>query len=229
MTVRRRFLLTPSFARLIRREMGGPHHVEGFFPEQRERSSWVRLEQERGLLILKTADPHGEIENQTEIPVAHAHALLDACAAEVEYTRTALSIGEGHALVDEIIRPRVLQLVTVEFTSDGEARGFRPLEWFGPEVTGDPRYTNQSIALRGLEEAAEIPLSDAALNSLIDTLEGSFRAQARVAINRPKAKQVPVTRVKAQTGDQATKVNLEEIEEAMMREMEKTLQKGKPE
>ena len=38
-----------------------------------------------------------------------------------------------------------------------------------------------------------------------------------------------MTRAKAQTGDQATKVNLEEIEEAMMREMEKTLQKGKPE
>ena len=150
MTIRRRFLLTPSFARLIRRERGGLHHVEGFFPEQRDRSSWVRLEEEKGLLILKTAGPHGEVEDQTEIPVGHAHALLDVCAGEVDYTRTALPIGEGHALVDEIIRPRVLHLVTVEFTSDGEASGFRPLEWFGPEVTADPRYTNQSIALRGL-------------------------------------------------------------------------------
>jgi len=229
MTVRRRFLLTPSFARLIRRERGGLRHVEGFFPEQRDRSSWVRLEEEKGLLLLKSAGPHGEVEDQTEIPVTHAQALLAVCAGEVDYTRTALPIGEGHALVDEIVRPRVLQLVTVEFTSDAEASGFRPLEWFGPEVTADPRYTNQSIALRGFDAAAEIPLSDAALNSLIDTLEGSFRAQARVAINRPKAKQVPVTRVKAQTGDQATKINLEEIEEAMMREMEKTLQKGKPE
>ena len=229
MTIRRRFLLTPSFARLIRRERGGLHHVEGFFPEQRDRSSWVRLEEEKGLLILKTAGPHGEVEDQTEIPVGHAHALLDVCAGEVDYTRTALPIGEGHALVDEIIRPRVLQLVTVEFTSDAEASGFRPLEWFGPEVTADPRYTNQSIALRGLGEAPEIPLSDAALNSLTDTLEGHFPAQAQVAIKRPKAKQVPVTRAKVQTGDQAIKVDLDEIEDAMMREMEKTLQKGKPE
>jgi hypothetical protein len=139
-----------------------------------------------------------------------------------------LSIGNGDALVDEIIRPCVLHFVTVEFTSGEEAEAFRPLGWFGPEVTADPRYTNQAIALRGLDEAAEIPLSDAALNSLIDTLEGSFPVQAQMAINRPRAKQVPVTRAKAQTGDQATKVNLEEIEEAMMREMEKTLQKGKP-
>ena len=50
-----------------------------------------------------------------------------------------------------------------------------------------------------------------------------------MAIKRPKAKQVPVTRAKAQTGDQAIKVDLDEIEDAMMREMEKTLQKGKPE
>ena len=134
-----------------------------------------------------------------------------------------------HALVDEIIRPRVLHLVTVEFDTEEEARAFHPLEWFGPEVTGDPRYTNQSIALRGLDEVPEIPLSDAALNSLIDTLEGRFPAQARTAINRPKAKQVPVTRAKAQTSDEAVKVDLDEIEKAMMREMEKTLQKGKPE
>lgn len=229
MTVRRRFLLTPSFARLIRRERGGVRHVEGFFPEQQDRSSWVRLEEGKGYLILKAAGPHGEVEDQAEIPLAHAHALLDVCAGEVDYIRTALPIGERHALVDEIVRPRVLHLVTFEFASDGEARGFRPLEWFGPEVTADPRYTNQSIALKGLDEAPEIPLSDVALNSLIDTLEGHFPAQAQVAVNRPKAQQVPVTRAKVQTSGDTVKVNLDEIEQAMMREIEKTLQKGKSE
>jgi CYTH domain-containing protein len=229
MTVRRRFLLTPSFARLIRRERGGLRHVEGFFPEQRDRSSWVRLEEDRGRLILKTVGPDGEAEDETDIPLGHAHALLDVCAGEVDYTRTAVPIGEGHALVDEITRPRVLHLVTVEFAADGEARAFWPLEWFGPEVTADPRYTHQSIALRGLDEVPEIPLSDAALNSLIDTLEDRFPVQARIAINKPKAKQVSVTRAKAQTGAEVVQVNLDEIEQAMMREMEKTLRKGKPE
>jgi CYTH domain-containing protein len=229
MTVRRRFLLTPSFTRLIRRERGGLRHVEGFFPEQRDRSSWVRLEEDRGLLILKTVGPDGEIEDQTDIPVGHAQALLEVCAGEVDYTRTTLPIGEGHALVDEILRPRVLHLVTIEFDAEEEARGFCPLEWFGPEVTADPRYTNQAFALRGLDETPEIPLSDAALNSLIDTLEGRFPAQARIAVNRPKAKQVPGTRAKAQTSGNTVKVDLAEIEHAMMREMEKTLQKSKPE
>jgi hypothetical protein len=40
---------------------------------------------------------------------------------------------------------------------------------------------------------------------------------------------VPVTRAKAQTSGETVKVDLEEIEQAMMREMEKTLRKGKPE
>ena len=98
----------------------------------------------------------------------------------------------------------------------------------GPEVTADRRYTNQSIAFRGLAETPEIPLSDVALNSLIDTLEGRFPAQAQIAITQPKTKQVPVTRTKGQTSGSTVKVNLDEIEEAMMREMEKTLPKGNP-
>ena len=67
MTVRRRFLLAPSFARLIQRERGGLRHVEGFFPERRDRSSWVRLEENKGLLILRTFGPDGEVEDQTDI------------------------------------------------------------------------------------------------------------------------------------------------------------------
>ncbi|WP_244627341.1 hypothetical protein [Microvirga tunisiensis] len=72
-------------------------------------------------------------------------------------------------------------------------------------------------------------MSDVALNSLIDTLEGRFPAQAHKSITRPKFKQVPVTRAKAQTSGETVKVNLDEIEAAMMREMEKTLQKAQPE
>ncbi|WP_262300054.1 hypothetical protein [Microvirga sesbaniae] len=139
----------------------------------------VRLEEDKGLLILRSVGPVSEVEDQTEIPVCHARALLEVCDGEVDYTRTVLPIGKGHALIDEISRPRVLHLVTVEFASDEQARGFRPLRWFGPEVTADRRYTNQSIALRGFEEAPEIPLSDAALNSLLDTLDGSFPLRRR--------------------------------------------------
>ena len=159
--------------------------------------------------------------------MGHAHALLDVCAGEVDYSRTALPISDRHALIDQIVRPCTLHLVTVEFDTEAEAQSFQPLDWFGPEVTGDPRYTHHSIALKGLDEVPEMTLSDAALTSLIDALEGRFPTQTRMTANRPKARQVPVTKAKAQTGDQAIKVDLDEIEKAMMREMEQTSQKGK--
>jgi CYTH domain-containing protein len=228
MTARRRFLVPSAFARLIQREKGGLRFVEGFFSEQRDRSSWIRLEEGRGLLILRTVNPDGEAEHQTDIPVTHAHALLDVCAGEVEYTRTELPLHQGYALVDEIIHPAILHLVTVEFATERAARSFRPLQWFGPEVTAAPCYTTQSIALRGLEEALQVPLSDPALNSLIDTLEGRFPAPIPVTVPPPEAKQSPVTRAKAQSTGKATKVQLDEIEEAMMREMQQALQRAKP-
>jgi CYTH domain-containing protein len=36
----------------------------------------------------------------------------------------------------------------MEWEHEQPARAFSPLPWFGPEVTSDRRYTNQSIALR---------------------------------------------------------------------------------
>ncbi|EIM30367.1 hypothetical protein [Microvirga lotononidis] len=230
MTLRRRFLLAPSLARLIQRERGGLRQVEGFFPAQSDRTSWVRLEEDRAFLILRAAGPHGETEEQTAVPVAHAHALLDVCAGEVDYARTRLQIGDQAALVDQIFRPRSFQVVTVEFETDGEARAFRPLPWFGPEVTGDERYTNQSLALTGLDEAPEIPLSDEALNGLIDTLENRLPIQARIPVSRPSAKQVPVTKVSAGStigNGQGAKVDLGELEAAMMGEMERALQNSR--
>jgi CYTH domain-containing protein len=164
-----------------------------------------------------------------EFATEPAHALLDVCAGAVDYARTALPVSNRHALIDQIARPRALHLVTVEFDTEAEAQAFQPLDWFGLEVTGDPRYTHHSIALKGLDEVPKITLSDAALNSLIDTLEGRFPAQTRMTTNRPKARQVPVAQAKAQTGDQIIKVDLDEIEKAMMREMERALQKGSPE
>jgi len=229
MTIRRRFLLAPSLARLIQRERGGLRQVEGFFPAQRDRSSWVRLEESRAFLVLRTAGPNGEAEEQTEVPVAHAHALLEVCAGEVDYARTSLQIGDRAALVDQIFRPRPFQVVTVEFDAEGEAKAFRPLPWFGPEVTGDARYTNQSFALSELNEAPDVPLSNEALNGLLDTLENRFPAQARIPVARPATKQ-GTTKAPAQqpTGNEpGAMVDLGELEAAMMGEMERALQNSR--
>jgi adenylate cyclase len=37
----------------------------------------------------------------------------------------------------------------VEFASEEVDRGFQPPAWLGEEVTGDPRYANQTLAVEG--------------------------------------------------------------------------------
>ncbi|MEZ0170987.1 hypothetical protein [Microvirga sp. TS319] len=231
MTARRRFLLASSLARLVQRERGGLRQIEGFFPEQPGRAALVRLEENKALLILRLATSEGEVEEQAEVPMAHAHALLDVCAGEIAYDRTKLPIGDRVALIDQVIHPREVHLVTIEFDTDGEARDFRPLAWFGPEVTRDGRYATKSIALAGLNESPDIPLSNTALESLIDTLENRFPSQARPHLRRPAANQAAPgkpARSQAQSQDQTAKANLNEIEEAIMREMELTIQNKRP-
>jgi CYTH domain-containing protein len=228
MTTRRRFLLASSLARLIQRERGGPRQIEGFFPEQKERTSWVRLEETRAFLILRTAGPDSDVEEHTEVPTSHAQALLDVCAGEIDYTRTPLTIGQRQVFVDQFARPPALYLLSVEFENNEEAKGFHPLPWFGPEVTADAHYSNQALALRGIEQSPDVPLSDIALNSLLDTLENRLPSRSRVAINRPTAKQVPVTKAQvagsAPGSERLIKVSLDDVEAAMMREMEAALQ-----
>lgn len=217
MTLHRRFLLAPSLARLIQRERGGLRQVEGFFPEQNDRSAWVRLEENRGLLLLRISGPQGDTEEETEVPVAHAHALLDVCAGEIDYTRTRLRVGDHEVLIDQVNRPRILHLATVAFDTEAQAQGFAPLVWFGPEVTEEARYTPRALALGEVPQTAEIPLSNAALAGLLDTLENRAPAAAR---------QVPVTRASAgpsPAGGQSVAVNLDEIEAAMLAEVTRRL------
>lgn len=226
MTVRRRFLLASSLARLIQRQRGGLRQIEGFFPERPNRTALVRLEENRGLLILRVDGPDGVEEEQTEVPIAHAHALLDVCAGEVAYDRTKLRIGDRIALIDQIIHPRDVHLVTIEFDTQGEARAFRPLAWFGPEVTGDSRYSHQTIALGGLSESADVPLTNTALDGLLDTLENRFPHKPHAQLRRQAADQGRAARPApehAQPYGPSSKANLDEIEEAIMREMELTL------
>ena len=42
-----------------------------------------------------------------------------------------------------------LVVAEIEFASEEEARAFEPPSWLGEEVTGDPRYLNETLASEG--------------------------------------------------------------------------------
>ena len=176
MTIIRRFLLAPSFARLVRKERGSVRMTEGYFPTQSGRNSHVLVEAGQCHLVLVTPED-GAVpgEERTEVPRAHADALLDVCAGKTVYERTRVAIGGGReALVDRITHPGALDLVSVEFDDRDAAATFLSPPWFGPETTADAAFDRRAIALGGLPAAGEVALSNAALEALLDMLEDRF-------------------------------------------------------
>ncbi len=174
MSTSRRYLVASSLARLIRKERGGNRVTEGHFPNHADRSSYVIVEGDKGSLVLITTGSGAPFEERTEVPRTHAEALLDVTPGKVDYVRSHLTVGTRDIHINRFVTPGPLDMISVEFETEDEARDFRPLSWFGPDVTADPVYHNRSIALDGLPSAPEVPISNAALNSLLDTLENRY-------------------------------------------------------
>jgi CYTH domain-containing protein len=190
MVTSRRYLIASSLARLIRKERGGNRVTEGHFPNQADRSSFVVVEGDKGSLVLLHGGPGGQIEERTEVPRAHAEALLDVTPGKLDYLMTHLTVGTRDIQIIRYVTPGPLDLISVPFESEEEARDFRPLSWFGADVTAEVAYQNRSIALEGAPQAPDVPMSNAALNSLLDTLENRY-AENRYATSRGYAPQAP--------------------------------------
>ena len=175
MTTTRRFLIAPSLARLLRHDRGGSQITEGHFPNQTGRSSHVHLEGDFSSLVLVTVGANGNpLEERTDVPRGHAEALLDVAPGKVDYARTRLNLAGREIWIDRFVTPGPLDLIVVTFESPEEASRFTPPAWFGPEVSSDAAYQTRSIALQELPSAPEVPLSNEALDSLLDTLENRF-------------------------------------------------------
>lgn len=185
MATSRRYLIASSLARLIRKERGGNRVTEGHFPHQADRSSFVVVEGEKGSLVLLHAGPNGPIEERTEVPRSHAEALLDVTPGKLDYLVTHLTVGTRDISVVRFVTPGPLDLISVSFESEEEARDFRPLSWFGSDVTAETVYQNRTIALEGLPQVPDVPVSNAALNSLLDTLENRYSAPRAFTSHQP--------------------------------------------
>jgi CYTH domain-containing protein len=170
----RRFLVAPSFARLIQRERGtAGRFVEAYFPPRPDRRQLVRVEPHRSSLVLLTQDEDGRFaEEQTEIPLHHAEALIDVAAGTVAYDRTILALaGADEASLDRFIVPSGLDLVTV--TTPADSHALAPLPWFGLEVTDEPAFASMALALDGAPRVNVMEPSNGALEALLDALEDS--------------------------------------------------------
>ncbi|MPR12618.1 hypothetical protein [Microvirga tunisiensis] len=222
MSTARIFRLAPSLARLIEKEREGHRIGQGYFPDRSNRGTHVQVLGATGQLVLVANHPTDPVEQITDIPRSQAEALLELTAGRVEYLRVSLNIGPQTATLHRFMTPGPLDLITVTVEQSKQTRTFQPLAWFGPEVTEDPAYQTRSMALAGLPAAPEVEVTNAALHSLLDTLDGCFGAhQPQAAVPQPIAPSKSVE-AEAETDDEQ-ELNDLEIEDSVIRELARSL------
>lgn len=178
MSIERRFLLASSVARLIRREHPDfSRIVEGYFSPRSDRTQWVRVEREQSHLVLRMHDGGEARDEQLELPLSQASALMDVAAGRVAYDRTAITLSPGFtASVDRYLLPAGLDVLTVSVAS--RPQFFVPPSWAGREVTEVPEFDAVRLALDGLPPIDEIPVPNFALEALLNWLDRRFEVEA---------------------------------------------------
>ena len=228
MPMHRLFIIAPSVARLIRKERGGERVREGYFPDQPQRSTFVQIEDTRSRLILE-AGAHGAFQEQADLPLAHAQALLALSQGQLEYLHTRLSIGSHAIQALHFVRPGPLDLVVVASAPES-GQDLPPLPWFGPEVSAEPAYQRRRLALDGQPDASELDVSNAALNSLLDLLEdrvttwplpGQALGSDEPTANASPRSMPPVPKPETEADEEIDDLG---IEDAAIRELARSLQ-----
>jgi hypothetical protein len=224
----RLFIIAPSLASLIRKERGGEHVIEGYFPDHPQRSTFVQIEETGGRLILEVGEGAAS-EEQADLPPAHGQALLAVSQGQVEYLRTKLSIGSHEIQALHFVRPGALDLVAVTVAPE-DAPDLPPLPWFGPESSSAPAYQRRRLALDGYPDTPEVDVSNAALNSLLDLLEDRFATWPQsgqvMESDAPVADASPRTESPAPEPDSIPDDEIDAlgIEDAVIRELARSLQ-----
>jgi CYTH domain-containing protein len=191
--IERRFLIAPSFARLIRKELGAAGRiVEGYFAAQSDRNQVVRVERDRCELVLMVkGEDGGTSEERAEVPRSHAEALIDVVAGTVAFDRVPMPLGR-ELLLDTFVSPAGLSLVTVQFGEGERPEQFYPPQWFGREVTADEAFQRGTIALNGAPEAVDVPITDAGLDELLNVLERQAWRAPRLERRPPVVASLPL-------------------------------------
>jgi CYTH domain-containing protein len=115
----------------------------------------VRLRRRGERRFLTVKSPGGLVrgEREVEITPEQFEALWPATdGMRVEKVRRVLDGGGGVAIELDVYAGALsgLTVAEVEFTDAEAASRFVPPSWFGREVTGDPAYKNQRLAVAGL-------------------------------------------------------------------------------
>lgn len=172
-SITRRYLIAPSFVRMLRGQGGYERAIEGHFPRQPARNSFVHIRSDGADLVLMSGSEDAHEEERTPVPRSHAEALLEVTAGAVVYERTRLGLAGGQTVsIDRFVRPADLDVATVDFRTVAERDSFAAPAWLGPEV-GDA-FSPRAIALDGVPPFSTVEPTNSSLGALLDAIETGF-------------------------------------------------------
>lgn len=115
--------------------------------------SRVRRRGDRCTLTVKSGSGLVRSEHEVELTAAQFAGLWPATeTARLEKVRHRLRADDGHLIELDVYDGSLQGLVVaeVEFDDPWGAESFVAPHWFGRELTGEPAYSNQRLALDGL-------------------------------------------------------------------------------
>jgi CYTH domain-containing protein len=173
MPIIRKFLVSPSLTRVIRKEYGAEPVLEGHFAPQFGRQLHVGIENGRSYLVLTLRASGAEASAEaTDVSTAHAEALLRLCPGTLLFERSVVRLRRKEASVKRFVSPGPLDVVSVPLMNAAEASAFVPPAWFGVEISENENYANWAMAISGVPRSAEAEVSNAGMESLLDMMDG---------------------------------------------------------
>ena len=129
------------------RQGAGTRYSQGYLNRDAQRTVRVRIAGERAFLTVKGISKGAtRSEFEYEIPIGDARQLLAlADGPVIEKTRRVVEHEGSRWEVDEFFGDNA-GLVVAELELESEDQPFARPDWLGPEVTGDSRYYNSSLA-----------------------------------------------------------------------------------
>ncbi len=108
----------------------------------------------RALLTVKSGAGRVRVEEELELDDRRFESLWPLSEGRrVNKTRHRLPAAGGDLTIELDVYAGDLEglvVAEVEFDSEAAADAFEPPDWFGAEVTDDPRYANRALAVDGV-------------------------------------------------------------------------------
>jgi adenylate cyclase len=124
---------------------------QGYIMLEKDKQLRVRVIDHKSFICLKYTKNEVRDEYEYEIPLIDGLEMLQKCKIKLEKIRTVLKPVGANFTIDVDRYPNGLVVAEVEFKSLEDCKNFVPINWFGPEITGDKFYSNITLAKQKLE------------------------------------------------------------------------------